>query len=146
MSIVTSTSVPAEVFPAVSVCVVVKVAVTPSANAGDILHDQFPLASTTSLHVCPFPSVTFTTDHISPVHVNDGVVSLVDVPSVGDVTTGAPGARVSILISDVDTSVVAFHAPSVMIASTLNVPSHSSFPVGIANVHVVPLIVSSGSV
>lgn len=52
----------------------------------------------------------------------------------------------SILTSDVETSVVAFPAESVTIASTLYIPSDNASPVGITNVHVVPVIVSSESV
>lgn len=72
-------------------------------------------------------------------------MSLVVVSSLGDDTTGALGASVSISTSETDTSVVAFHAASVMTASTLCTPSLNSFTSGIFSVHVVPLIVSSGS-
>ena len=109
------------VFPARSVATILR-AFPPSANAGDISQDQLPEASTVVVHVSQSGPVTTIVAHTSPVHVMVGVVSFVELASIGAITirgVGAVESTVKVVVAIGDT----LPAASVVVTFSVLLPS-----------------------
>lgn len=85
----------AEVLPPASVCVAVSV-FEPVGSGAVGVQDQVPSTATVAVHTAVVPSNTVTESPGVPVPEIAGVVSVVELPSLGDVIAGATGSTVTV--------------------------------------------------